>query len=233
MFSKSEFNEHMIIKKPTVNLHNKVGKIYYINLKHRIDRQKEFLSNFIAQDNNRIERIDAVSTPKQGYIGCLLSHIKALEKMKKDNIDIGFICEDDLLINDLNICNKFIDTVIKKFPDWNVIMIGHNTFKYENTNTNINDKYKIIQILDSQTAHGYIINKKYLNTLLDVYKQAYNNYKKTTVWNELLYDTDQCWKILQPKGKWYATNPIIGLQRPSHSDIGNFYINQKLNVSQS
>ena len=68
-----------------------IQKIYYINLEKREDRKKQFLSNFTLEDQFIIERISAVYTERNGSIGCLMSHIKALKEFLKSNAEVCII----------------------------------------------------------------------------------------------------------------------------------------------
>ena len=48
-------------------------------------------------------------------------------------------------------------------------------------------------------------------------------YLKTGEWGN--YYTDESWKVLQKKDKWYAFSPPIGVQRESYSDIEKVIVN--------
>jgi glycosyl transferase family 25 len=224
-------NSHNIIDKYTdVFLTNKIDKIYYINLENRTDRKEQFLNNFTKYDIeniNRIERIDAIKTPENGAVGCLLSHIKALETAQKDNTDIVLICEDDLQL-DIEKTNKVIDYIVDNISNWDVILLAHNIIEKQNLNHKIHNNIEIIKILDSQTASGYVVNKNYIDKLLNNLKSSYNSYKKDNIWKPYEHANDQCWKTLQKKDNWFATIPSIGFQRGSHSDIQNKYVNYEL-----
>jgi glycosyl transferase family 25 len=224
------YKNNIIIDKYTdIGLTNKIDKIYYINLENRTDRKEQFLNNFTKLEN-RIERIDAIKTPEDGAIGCLFSHIKALETAQKDNKDIVLICEDDLQL-DIEKTNKVVDYIVNNIQNWDVIMLAHNTYEYENSNHKIqynDNNIEIIKILDSQTASGYVVNKKYIDTLLNNLKNSYNSYKKDNIWKGSQYANDQSWKTLQKKDNWFATMPRIGFQRASYSDIQNGFVNYEL-----
>jgi glycosyl transferase family 25 len=215
-----------IDKYTDLNFLHKIDKIYYINLEHRSDRKEQFLSNFKKEDYNRIERIDAIKTPENGAIGCLMSHIKALEKAQQDNQNIVLVAEDDFQILNIEKTNKVIDYIVKNIPNWDVIMLAHNTIEFDNTNHNVSDT-QIIKILNSQTASGYVVNKNYIEKLLNNYQNSYNKYKKDNIWKGE-YCNDQCWKTLQKEDNWFSTLPRLGKQRKSFSDIQNSVVNYEL-----
>jgi hypothetical protein len=101
-------------------------------------------------------------------------------------------------------------------------MLGQNTIESEDTGIETPEKEKIIKILNSQTASGYIIKRSYIPTLLEIYGEDMTEYVRTNEWGN--YFTDQSWKVLQPVDNWYSFTPSVGVQRPSYSDIQNGYI---------
>ena len=75
---------------------NTVDTIYYINLPHREDRKQKML-NWISESGfpkDKVNRIEAVYNYEKGYIGCTLSHIKAVETFIQSNNEICIIYED-------------------------------------------------------------------------------------------------------------------------------------------
>ena len=200
-----------------------IQKIYYINLEKREDRKKQFLSNFTLEDQFIIERISAVYTERNGSIGCLMSHIKALKEFLKSNAEVCIICEDDLEIFNIEQMNRCVSEVLRVFPNWDVIMIAHNSFNLEDTKVFI-DNIEIKRVKDSQTASGYIINRKYAPKLLKVYEESMKAYEKTGIF-EYWMCSDQCWKSLQREGNWYTFIPRLGRQRASYSDILKVNVN--------
>ncbi len=201
----------------------KIDVIYYINLDKRADRKQEFLDNFNGVDENRIIKISGHHYPDNGAVGCLMSHVTALNKAisdgKGENI---LICEDDFMIKDMDYFNKMLDLFFENIKKWDVIMLGHNTVESKDTGIETKDNEKIIRVLNSQTTSGYLIKRSYIPTLLDIYAKDLTEYMKTGKWGN--YFTDQSWKVLQPVDKWYAFEPSVGFQRPSYSDIQNGFI---------
>jgi GR25 family glycosyltransferase involved in LPS biosynthesis len=209
-------------KRPAFN--KRIDAIYYINLEKRNDRKKEFLDNFNDIDENRIVRIKAHYYPENGAVGCLMSHINALNVALEDNKgDNILICEDDFTIKDMDYCNKMLDLLFLKIPDWDVVMLGQNTIHSEDTGIETENKEKIIKILNSQTASGYLIKRAYIPRLLKIYENDLNNYVKTGEWGN--YYVDQSWKVLQKEDKWYSFKPTVGVQKASFSDIQKGFIN--------
>ena len=86
-------------------------KVYYINLKHRKDRQYSILQQLhnAKIPLNKIHRINAVQH-KLGAFGCLLSHIKTLKRVLKDGVDTHGTF--------VTIGNQTVGADLSKFADW-------------------------------------------------------------------------------------------------------------------
>ena len=212
--------------KPTSTLHPTIESIYYINLDNREDRKQEFLDNF-PTDDPRLIRISAHYYPSNGAVGCLMSHITALSRAYNESPGENIlICEDDFTIKDMEYCNHMLELLFSKIPTWDVVMLGQNTIHAEDTGIETEGGAKITMIKNSQTTSGYLIKKRYIPTLLEIYVRDLNEYVKTGVWGN--YYVDQSWKVLQTKDRWYSFSPTVAVQRPSFSDIQNGYINTEI-----
>ena len=99
-------------------------KVYYINLKHRKDRQLSILQQLrnVKIPLNKIHRINAVQH-KLGAFGCLLSHIKTLKRALKDGLDYAVIFEDDFVFK-RNIKFKSLLKYLNLF-EWDVYKIDN------------------------------------------------------------------------------------------------------------
>jgi len=203
----------------------KIDSIYYINLEHRPDRNDEFLSNFSSIDKDKIHRINGEYEKSNGALGCLKSHILALEtalqnstsdiKSEEENI---LICEDDFYIKDIFYCNRMLDFAFRTLPHWDVIMLAHNTHSGEDTEYATEKGEKIIKIKHSATGSGYLMKKSYIPRLLEIFKSDLQKYKTSSDWKSE-YCNDVSWVPLQQKDDWYAFVPTIAVQRKSFSDI--------------
>lgn len=213
--------EHFNAKEPF--LCQEIPVVLYINLEHRKDRKKEFLSNFIESEHSRLHRIDAVYEKKNGAIGCLKSHIKALERGQQLPYDNILVCEDDFEIRDHNAVPRLKEALLKlRNRDWDVLMLGQNLIASDKT-----DIEGVIKIKEAQTTSSYLIKKRYIPKLLKVYQECLQNYQKTGKW-EGHYCTDQAWKPLQKVDNWYGLNPSVGIQRKSYSDIQEGVVSYEL-----
>lgn len=200
--------------------------LYYINLKHRTDRKKHILKQLkmIHYPNNKIIRIDAIKN-SNGATGCGLSHIKALKLALQQNKmnDYVIIMEDDFEWKVLNPYPIYLNAINSNI-DWNIILLSCNgrVIKY---------KKSLQRVKSCQTASGYIIKVKYIPTLLKIWERDMDFRLKNNIKNSDKRDhttcIDQSWKILQ-KDKWFTTNPIIGKQMKSYSDIEKRVVNYKV-----
>ena len=188
-----------------------INKIFYINLKKRVDRQEQIeleLDNF----NLEYERFEAIETPGFGILGCGLSHLSVLKLAKERNYGNILILEDDFTF--LVSKEEFERNIVEFFElniDYDVCMLSYAMNKHETTSYNIINK-----VLDAQTASGYIVHKKYYDKLIDLYENAMPLLKETK--QHLIYSNDQIWKKLQPIDNWYYFTTRIGKQRAGYSD---------------
>ena len=78
-------------------------------------------------------------------------------------------------------------------------------------------KYESIsKVKEAETAAGYLVNKNYYNTLIDLYEWAMPLLNQTK--KHWIYANDQVWKRLQAKDSWYYFTMRIGKQAPGYSD---------------
>ncbi len=194
------------------------SNIYFINLDKRTDRRDDFLKQFLSVNfcKDNIIRVEAIQH-NIGTLGCLSSHIKTLKQALKDSYSYAIICEDDFTFKNQQLdFEKLFADLINSNVDWDVMLLAQNAGLISSTND-----AKICKIKRSQTTSGYIIKKSYINTLLSTFEELYEltkDYKKNPP-HELCMDI--YWKKLQETDKWYVTNPILGYQRRSYSDIEN------------
>ena len=199
-----------------------IDVVYYINLDHRTDRNAEFLEemNKIGYPFDKIVRISAVYKPKQGDLGCSMSHIKTLDEFIKSPHKNCIVFEDDFEFsqNKEDVQTAF-SNLAENNVSYDVCMLSANVHGSDLTNT----EYPFIKkVENAQTASGYMVSKSFAPVLLQ-------NYKEGAQLLQSGYDNgspdgpnhcvDQYWKHLQPHSNWYLFNEKLGKQRKSHSDI--------------
>lgn len=209
-----------IKKEPVDNAINKhIGHIYYINLDKRKDRKKEFEYEMIKMeiDRGRVTRVSGVLDEDNGHKGCCASHIAALEAAIKNGYKNVLICEDDFAFRrDYNSTNMLINKAFEDLRnDYDVIMLVLNPCK-----TEIEGYSCMKRVKCAATAAGYIVNKRYYEKLLNLYKKCHRKMKKKLKKSkDEFWAHDQKWKSLQKNDKWYTIVPKIGRIRHGYSDI--------------
>ena len=194
---------------------------YYINLKHREDRNNHIKNNILKYDFfNKLNRFNAVKHSK-GYIGCGLSHLFIFNKLKKLNDKYYIIIEDDLEIFNQHKFKTFIKMFdkIKDNKSWDLITLTPYYFKKHNIQNKIMNKYGFERGYNIQTTSGYIIKKDFIKYLEKSFKISVVNLSKNKKYN--IYSIDQYWKHLQLKHNFYRFKFNFAKQLINYSDIEN------------
>lgn len=187
------------------------SKYYYINLDHRTDRNNHIIDQFKKFEITNYERIQAIKEDF-GAIGCTRSHIIAIEKFIQSDEETCFVLEDDF---EFTISREKYSYLLQKLEiskiDWNIVLLAANVLQ----GPGYNDFLR--QCLNAQTTSGYMVHKKFANTLLDNYTEGLNLLVNS---RQSSYCIDRYWKRLQkPKNNWFIFMPKCGRQMLSFSDI--------------
>ncbi|ATZ80616.1 alpha-1,2-fucosyltransferase [Bodo saltans virus] len=200
-----------------------ITKIIYINLDHRTDRNNEINAEFerIGIPKEKILRLSAIHD-NNGAMGCTKSHIAVLELAKKNKYENVLILEDDF--NFIKNIDKIDSAFTLLFSKLGNIFDGFQMsrgYKYEKKE---NICGTIFRTDECSTTSGYLVSNRIYDKLLQNYKKGLLLYKsnpeKTTE-----FSLDVYWKNVQKTSNWYVSDPFLGYQRTSYSDIGNIYIN--------
>lgn len=163
-----------------------IDKVIYINLDHRKDRKKRFENTMKSIGMNLdkdVIRIPAIYDQNNGAVGCLKSHIKALEyaisSFEGQNI---LICEDDIVLNDSiedlnlhNLLNRIFENNLFKNTD--VILLAHNTLLKKETKDN-DTKNEILDTIRDKYSDYEILKDIDTEEVLDIVKDDKNNETK-------------------------------------------------------
>ena len=203
-----------------------VDGIIYINLEDRTDRKSQILQELAKMKFSctEIHRIKAVQDHQCGHLGCAKSHVAALQYAKEKGWNRVLILEDDFVFQ---VNRQKLDETLVNFYNncqrWGVFMLTsyHLTTKpfYEN----------IKQVTYGSTAAGYIVQKSFIDILLENFKEAivllerdvkqyvekFPGKKKMTT----PYAIDVTWNQLQKAGYFYISQPMMGKQSGSPSSI--------------
>jgi GR25 family glycosyltransferase involved in LPS biosynthesis len=144
--NNSEKEKNVIIEELSENIINtnqqiSVDKVYIINLERRHDRKKKIITELQKVGITNYEFINAIDgknpdiykmykklkdekkskLKSSGHLGCLLSHIKALNKAYDDGFKQSLIIEDDIFFKSNNFINELKNIVI---CPWKIIFLG-------------------------------------------------------------------------------------------------------------
>lgn len=200
-----------------------IDAILYINLEHRTDRNEHILNEIKKIDPtlSKTHRIDAIYN-NDGGLGCSLSHIKAIELYKNNSWNNVLILEDDFtfLSNDSDEIHKSINYLFTNVPNYDVFLLssGLEDFKYIDTNIT-----QIKKVISSQTTSSYILNRKYIDKLLNNFIESSESIKREGRLRKNCLD--QHWKLLMTADNWYTLNNRLGVQYESYSDIEKKLVN--------
>lgn len=176
--------------------------VLYINLNSRRDRLKILERDVLPYFKHK-HRIEAVHTPHNGYEGCVLSHIKALEYAKSQDWDEVIIMEDDFeWVNR----DKFV------YPDifFDVCMISGKIKEKKSLTANYD------KVLDGRHTDCYLVKNHFYNTLICNFKEGYEKLKIDFIHKHYI---DVYWLKLQKSHTFISPSLCIGRQREDFSDI--------------
>jgi GR25 family glycosyltransferase involved in LPS biosynthesis len=187
---------------------------FYINLDKRTDRREQIESE-LQRMGLKGERFPAVYHEFGAY-GCSMSHYKVLRLAKTRGYKNVLILEDDF---HCIVSKEIFDETMKGLAtmEFDVVMLSYNMIRSEPYS------FSLMKVEEAQTASAYIVNEKFYDTLIGVFEKNMPLLIQTR--DSSKYICDQCWKVLQPGSRWYATVERIGLQRESYSDIEGRIVN--------
>ena len=233
--NQSHFQRLSGVGKKNIDINRYFDNIFCINLAKRKDR-KDLLQPklkklgisvewFRGYDGSLLsqfvdENVPVLRTP--GYIGCLLSHLEVMKIALDRGYDKILILEDDIAIHK-NIRTEF-DIVINQMEsdsvDWDILYIGHASFSepytlgFDDGNwTSINNhsyNRKYTKTINSWACHGYALNRKAMEEILDYYDKNGYVYELDRVLAGVYQGSD--------KLKIYSTYPQLVVQNDTTSD---------------
>ena len=172
-----------------------IDKIYYINLEHRLDRRQQIeeeLNKFLPS-MDKVKRFNAIKK-ENGALGCAISHLKIIEDAIEKNYSNIIIFEDDFqFIVPQEEINKSLNNLFFNIKDFNICMLSANIYKTNVYRDGLNE------VINGQTASGYVVNRNIFEKLKDIYRESVNGLSQNKPYKK--YAIDQNWKKLQGKGK--------------------------------
>jgi GR25 family glycosyltransferase involved in LPS biosynthesis len=194
-----------------------IQNILYINLDDNIDR-KEHMVKELSKMNWIGKRFAAIKHENGAY-GCTQSHIHCLQIALENQWDHVLICEDDLTFLNADLLIQQLDGFLqkKREKDWDVVLLAGNNYPP----SQLIDEYSI-KITNCQSACCYLVNKHYIETLLNNFLNGYELLMTENKYH--IYAIDQFWKRLQNQDNWFLIIPLNATQQPGYSDIEKKYV---------
>ena len=147
-------------------------EIIYINLDRRTDRRESIEKVLEGFSYRRL----SASLHKYPFVGCVLSHIRALQLAIAENWESVLIMEDDMQWNNFDKNFSLLTELMKNSFDVIVlggILVSHNP-----------ETHKLYKC---NSTGAYVVNRNYYQTLLNNFGEGYNLlitdlYQKTPKW---------------------------------------------------
>lgn len=205
------------VQYPPESIKDHIHHVLYINLDSRTDRKDQVEKELQVFPNEKKTRISAVEDKTYPMVGCIRSHLKALETAKEKNYFNVLITEDDFVWSDIKDGYASFEKLIK--APYDVIMFGGTSATIEK-DTN--------RVKRSQSGHGYLVHNRYYNTIIDKLKGAIQDFEKAPSKEKAdKIHVDLQYTELQPLDQWYLVDPPLATQRPSYSNISKANVNYK------
>ena len=106
---------------------NKIKNVFYINLKHRIDRKIHIEQQLqkLKWDYTRFDAIIEKSNHTfKNEIGCAKSHSKLLQHALEKNMEYIIILEDDIVFNNCDEFNSKIKHILNYNNNFDVLLFA-------------------------------------------------------------------------------------------------------------
>lgn len=200
---------------------DKIDSILIINLEHRTDRLGRCM-NWLQESGvpeAKLKRIDALYTPGRGHIGCMASHIRALETFLQSGGTYGFILEDDFEPLDIPTFWSNYEKLFASGLQFDTVCASYNVETVEETPP---EAPFLRRLRETMTASAYLVTREYAQVIHRCFLEAFylaqfeESYTRQKTHN---YTLDVYWHTLMKTGRWYCFYPRIGHQVESFSDI--------------
>ena len=193
----------------------------YINLAPRVDRRTQVEAEFSGIPNLTLQRLEASSGERDGWIGCLASHVRALEAAYARDDPFALVLEDDAQWNPALAAagrlQQQLDAAMDATPQWDVFMLSH-TFRQWAAGAPPAAGTPA-RLAFAYSGAAYIVRRAYIPQMLAVLQPSLAHARtQETEWSEMAVDLLFA-EQLMPRGQWWAFATPTITQRPSFSDI--------------
>lgn len=197
-----------------------IGAMYYINLNHRTDRNKQFLDwmKSTGVSSSKLHRIEAIYAPgPKAYLACIASHLKALETFMLSGQNVCIIYEDDHIPLDETTYWSQVQKIFTEQVPFDCIVLSNTILEAKPTQWPF-----LVHPSRCYTASGYIITRAFAPTLIETWKTgirlAMEEHARTGKKADQ-YMNDVYWETIMPNHKFYVYTPRIGKQSDGYSDL--------------
>jgi hypothetical protein len=208
----------MNLYKLKINM-DKIDAFYFINLDRRTDRLQQIMGEFVKMGIplDKIIRVSGINE-KIGILGCTKSHCIAINHFVKSGKQLCLILEDDFEFTETK---EKVDEVLgnifsTKNPIDCLMLSGNDNSVMATSHPNLT------KIFFACTTGAYILPKHFAPSLLHTWNEAAQKQEK---WikafgePENVFNLDFYWIYSQVASHYYYTNPKLGKQRDSPSDV--------------
>ena len=198
-------------------------RIYCINLDRRADRWAECQANYQSQGLSpaAVQRVSAVEDADFGALGCAKSHVFTLSRfLTQESVPYCLIVEDDFdLVRPFSELVDCFNRLASERVDWDALLLMGTSVI-----ASPRQEPGIARVIEAQSAAGYLVSRRYAPALLACFAESIPLLETLRGIQPRHFAvsrlaTDQAWKRLQRRDRWYIFTPTIGRQRPSFSDI--------------
>ena len=195
-----------------------IDRVYYINLERRSDR-REHIESELTRVGLSGERVDAI-WDRNGALGCMQSHSKALAAFLASDAETALILEDDFTFVDSGgEIQRLFSVALEAMPaDWDGLVLAYNPAAFSASE---GPAPFIMRLHGAQTTSGYLIHRRAAAALKELWDDAAMKMWVEGVRHELCADI--CWQELHRNGRWFVFVPSMGYQYANHSDIQGHY----------
>ena len=186
-----------------------IERIFYVNLDYEHKRNRSFLDECarMGVPLDKVERVEAVHNPLNGYAGSCLSHIEVLDRAIKGGYSSILVCEDDIRFKvSYQALSNMIENFIAQFEQWDVLLLGGE--RYFTTPTHHPSIHKADAVTCSDCTW---IRSDYIPKLKRLFEWTYAHYlsKELLATESRANGTpiDNTWTTLQKLDQWYCLHP--------------------------
>jgi glycosyl transferase family 25 len=197
-----------------------LAHVFYINLASRPDRNDHMVTQLSAVGLPHATRFEAIRA-RNGAVGCTLSHVKILSDAFEARLPYVVVLEDDVCFtNPAQLRSSFDQFFEEKGANsWDVLLLGGNNVAPVAA---VSSAYAKVQ--KCQTTIAYMVNGRYLETLLHNFRQSCARLIQTPHLHRL-FALDKFWFLLQGRDRWFLLTPLTLTQLAGYSDIEQRAVN--------